>query len=521
MINIIISKHRIFFLFLLFAYVLNADEIIQHNMDARIRTTYEVIPLTNEANMGTLGTHFDWYPSSSFPSLYTGLGFLNAAQGEEGGFFAFGYTLGVDSEIYNHIHTDLGIYVGGGSGSYINFPNGGMIVRSHAALSYEIDNIELVLGVAHTNFPNTRANQKNATDVHPYIGVNIATDIWSKTLDKNSSTHNYKDFDGMFENIRITPAMLYYDVDNKKVKKPRYTGGAAYQENFPALGIQLDKFLNENIFVSFEAYGALSSAAGYAAIQAGLGYEYKLLDSLSWESKMVVGSAGDSRIDTGGGLIVQPMTGFRVALTPSVSFKTLVGRTYAPTGLFSATTYEAGLSFATSHPKVKNGSYLFSSSRFHKLKWTMAPSVKFYFPHNSTHKETQEESEKAISLVGVTLAVPLNNYLSLSGSTHWAMTGNIGSYAEGLFGAQLYSPTFSSLHIKAKLSAEIGAGAGAGINTSSGGFVAQLTAGAAIPLSTNTSLNAELGEMKTSDGRFNAHTLLLSLNIHLNYLYKR
>jgi len=514
-------KLKLLTILLLLTSSLYAQDVIQQKRDGRIRTTYEVIPLTDTADMGTFGIHYDWYPLDNFPALYTGIGFLNAAQGEEGGFFAFGYTLGVDYEIYKNIHTDVGVYVGGGSGSYINFPNGGMIIRSHAALSYEIDNIQIVLGAAHTKFPNTRENQENATDFHPYIGVNIATDIWTQAPADILSSHNYTDFDGIFENIRITPAMLYYDVDNKRVKKTRFDGERAYQENFPALGIQLDKFLNDNVFVSFEAYGALSSAAGYAAIQAGLGYEYKLLDSLSWESKMVVGSAGDSRIDTGGGLIVQPMTGFRVALTPSVSLKTLVGRTYAPTGLFSATTYEAGLSFATSHPKVKSGSYLFSSKKFHNLKWSMAPSVKFYFPYNSAHKDTPEESEKTISLVGVTLAVPLNDYLSLSGSTHWAMTGNVGSYAEGLFGMQLYSPAFSPLHIKAKLSAEAGAGAGAGINTSSGGFVTQLTAGAAMPLSTNTSLNAEFGEMKTSDGRFNAHTILLSLNIHLNYLYKK
>ena len=519
--NLTTLQLKIFFLSLFLFTSLSAADILQEKRDGRIRTTYEVIPLTDESDMGTFGVHYDWYPLDSFPALYTGLGFLNAAQGKEGGFFAFGYTLGLDYELYKNIHTDLGVYVGGGSGAYINFPNGGMIVRSHAALSYEMDNIEVVLGAAHTKFPNTRANQENATDFHPYIGVNIATDIWCQTKEPNGSSHGYKNFDGMFENIRLTPAMLYYDVDNKRVKKVRYQGDDAYQENFPALGFQFDKFLNDNVFLSFEAYGALSSAAGYAAIQAGLGYEYKLLDSLSWESKMVVGSAGDSRIDTGGGLIVQPMTGLRVALTPSVSFKTLVGRTYAPTGLFSATTYEAGLSFATSHPKVKNGTYLFSANRFHNLKWTMSPSVKVYFPYNSTHKNTPEESEKTISLVGVTLAVPLNDYLSISGSTHWAMTGNVGSYAEGLFGVQLYSPAFSPLHIRAKLSAEAGAGAGAGINTSSGGFVTQLTVGAAMLLSTNTSLNAEIGEMKTSDGRFNAHTMLLSLNIHLNYLYKK
>jgi len=500
---------------------LQAQETIQTTADARVRIEYEVIPLTDLKDMGVVGTHFDWYPSKSIPSLYAGLGFLNAVTGEEGGFFAFGYTLGFDYPINNSLHTDIGIYVGGGSGSYIDFPNGGMIIRTHAALAYKIDNIDITAGISRTDFPGTRENQENQTSYHPYVGVNIATDIWSETIDTNKSKSSFKKFDGIFEDIRISPTMLYYDVDNKVVKKSRYQGEEAYQENFPALGIEIDKFLTDEIFVSFETYGALSSAAGYAAIQAGLGYDYKLLDSLTWESKMVVGSAGDSRIDMGGGVILQPLTGLRVALTPNVSFKTLVGRTYAPTGLFSSTTYEAGLSFTTSHPVTKKGTYLFDSAAFNNIKWVMTPSIKFYSPHDSSHKESQRESQKDISLVGITLAVPLNDYVSLSGSTHWAMTGNVGSYAEGLFGIQLYSAAFTPLNIKAKLSAEAGAGAGAGINTESGGYVTQLTAGFTVPLSKHSALNAAVGEMQTSDGRFKAHTLVVGIDIHLNYLYKK
>ncbi|WP_457745270.1 hypothetical protein [Sulfurimonas sp.] len=500
---------------------LSAQDILQKQMSARVRTTYEVIPLTKNRDLGTLGTNFDWHPFDSVSSLYTGLGFLSSISGKEGGFFAFGYTLGVNYELYKNIHTDMGMYVGAGAGEYIAFANGGMIVRSHAALSYTINGIDLVLGVSRTDFPNTRDNKENQTSYHPYVGVNIETNIWSEVSDSNYTSSRYKRFDGVFKDIRITPAMLYYDVDNKTVKKENYVGDARYQDNFPALGIELEKFLTDDIFVSLEAFGALGSAAGYAAIQAGLGYDYRLFNYLTWESKMVVGSAGDSRIDTGGGLILQPLTGVRIDLSPSISLKTLVGRTYAPTGLFSATTYEVGLSFATSYPKVKKGTYLFSSDKFNNLKWVMTPSIKAYFPYHSTHKDTQIESQEAISLLGITMAVPLNDYISLAGSTHWAMTGNIGSYAEGLFGLQLFSPNFSPLNIRVKTSAQIGAGAGSGVNTSSGGYVTQIEVGLDIPLSKNTSLNAAIGQMQTSDDKFQALSILLGINIHLNYLYEK
>ena len=499
---------------------LMAADIYQEKMNARIRTTYEVIPLSPTHDMGIIGTHFDWFPLDSFKPLYTSLGFLNAISGEEGGFFTFGYTIGVDYEFYDNLHIDSGIYVGGGSGTYINFPNGGMLVRSHAGFEYEIDNVDLVLGISRTDFPNTRSNKEFQTDYHPYIGMNFSNDIWSKT-DSKGYSNKIATFDGIFQNLRISPSLMYFDVDDKVVKKDRHEGDEAYQESFPLVGIQFDKFITDNIFISFETYGALGSAAGYAAILAGLGYDYKLLDYLTWESKIIAGSAGDSRIDTGGGLLVQPMTGLRINLTPSVSLQALAGRTYAPDGLFSANAYQMALSFGTSNPKVKKGTYLFSSDAFENLQWVMSPSLKVYFPHDSTHKSTPEESEETISLVGIVMAVPLNDWVSIRGSTYWAMTGNIGSYAEGLFGAQLNSPKFTPLNIKANLMAEVGAGAGAGVNTSSGGFVTHYTAGLEIPMTKNTSLNLSAGHMETSDDKFKANSIVLAIDIKLNYLYAK
>ncbi len=491
-------------------------------VDARFRISYEVIPLADGfEDMGVVGTHFDWHPFESFEPFYAGFGFYSAATGEEGGFFTFGYTLGLDYEFYDNFHADAGAYLGGGAGEYIGFSNGGMMVHTHAALSYEFKGVEVAMGIAWTDFPDTEKNKEYKSDLHPYAGINITSEVWSKSSDSNYSSE-LPDFNGLFKDIRITPTIVFYDIDDKPVKHAkRYKGNNAYQDDFPMLGIQLDKFLTDGLFVSMEAYGAVSSAAGYAAIQMGLGYDLKLLDFLAWESKMVAGFAGDSRIDTGGGFILQPMTGLRLQMTPSFSFKTLVGRTYAPSGLFEATTYEAGLSWQASQPVPKKGSYLFSSENFDNLAWVFSPSFKMYFPFDSTHGKNQKESEKEIGLIGAQLSVPLNSWFSLIGSTHWAMTGNQGSYAEGLFGAKLSTPSFSPLKIRAGVQGEIGAGAGADINTESGGYVIQALASLEAPISEHTGLEIDAGQMRTSDGKFKANTIKLSLNINLNLIFKK
>lgn len=401
------------------------DTYIQETLDTRFRTTYEALPLSASSDMGVIGTHFDLHPYESFDPFYVGFGFYNAARGDEGGFFTYGYTLGLNYELYNKLHADAGVYIGGGGGNHLTFPGGGMIVRTHAALSYEssLDGVEFSLGLARTDFPNT-TNKEYKSDLHPFAGITINDTIWSESSGSGYS-RRLDHFDGLFRDIRITPTLIMYDIDDKPTKRSLfYSGDEAYQDDFPMIGLQLDRFLTDELFVSMEAYGALHSAAGYAAIQAGLGYDLKLVDFLTWESKLIAGFAGDGKIDTGGGFIVQPMTGLRLEITPSLSVKALAGRTYAPSGLFSATTYEAGLSWQASMPVPKKGAYLFSSDRFDNFKWVISPSFKMYFPHDSEHKQSEEESEKEIGLIGIALTAPLNNWFSLTGSTHWAMSGN-------------------------------------------------------------------------------------------------
>lgn len=495
------------------------ESFTQTAIDTRFRITFENIPLANSKDMGVLGTHYDIFPIHNNP-LYLSFGFYNAMTGEDGGFFTFGYTLGVDYEVYKNLFFDGGVYVGGGSGKYIGFDNGGLMVRSHFGLSYEFASTQLTFGLSRTSFPHTTTNKEYENDIHPFFALHIDDQVWKGYTTAKHGVE--KNFNGFFRNIRITPVVVYYDIDEKKTKRvDLYSGDDLYQENFPMLGIALERFVNKEVFVSMEAYGALGSAAGYAAIEAGLGYELALSRSFAWESKMVIGSAGDGRIDTAGGFVVQPMTGLRYKISSSYSLKTLVGRTYAPGGKFSATTYEVGLSFDALQAKPKAGVYSFSKSRFSNLKWTMSPSYKYYIPYDSTHKGESQDSSQEIGLIGIMIGVDLNDYVRLLGTTHWAATGNVGSYAEGLFGLKLSTPAFSSLGLKAVVQAEAGAGAGGSINTSSGGYVTQFLGGLEVPIFGHSTLGFYGGDMQTSDGRFKARTFMASLNIGMNFLHKK
>ncbi len=159
----------------LYEQLSDTNTIVQEPLHSRFRTSYEVIPLSASDDMGVIGTHFDIYPFESFTPFYAGLGFYSAIAGEEGGFFAYGYTMGLDYNFYNDFHIDGGVYVGGGAGEYIGFDNGGMLLHSHATLSYELKGAEIVVGLARTYFPNTTKHKEYESDFHPYFGINISS----------------------------------------------------------------------------------------------------------------------------------------------------------------------------------------------------------------------------------------------------------------------------------------------------------------------------------------------------------
>jgi len=133
--------------------------ISQETLDTSFRLTYEVIPLANAENMGVVGTHYDIFTSDEKNPLYGGFGFFSALSGEDGGFFTFGYTLGIAHQFSNSYKVDAGVYAGGGAGKYIGFDNGGLMLRSHIALAYHFGSVDMRLGVSRTSFPNTRSNK--------------------------------------------------------------------------------------------------------------------------------------------------------------------------------------------------------------------------------------------------------------------------------------------------------------------------------------------------------------------------
>jgi hypothetical protein len=486
----------------------NDEYQIQKSMEARIRLSYEELPLSDKDTMGIVGIHYDIFPFESLPYLYSGLGMYGAATGKEGGFFALGYTLGAKYPVLESTYLDAGLFIGGGGGSNETFPGPGLMTRAHFGVEQKYKNTAFKLGIARTDFPET-LNSQYAEDYHAYVGIAIDNDAWENIA--SSENLQLAPFDGTYHLLRISPSVMYYKIDDKPTKRAdRYSGEELYQADMTLLGIQVERFVDENIFLSFEAYGAGKNAAGYATIHTGAGYVLPITSYLNWENKLLLGLAGDGRIDTGGGLIVQPMTGLSVPLSDSLSLKSMIGRTYAPDGRLSATTVDMALSWQATAPSAKKGMYKFDTKKLSSLSWNMASGVKFYRPDASVKQSNGTAFDETLGLVGFDLGVPLNDYLDAIGNTYWAASGNIGSYAEGMFGLKAHTKPLTRFKISPMISAEGGVAGGGSMEVD--GVLCQVTTGVSIPTKLGFDVELNAGRVQTTGDSFMADVYTLKLN---------
>jgi len=453
------------------------------NNSGRYRFSYEDIPVSSSEMMGTVGVHYDKKPFDAFPDVYLGFGGYGAMTGGRGGFFTGGATLGIHSFldlpiISNDFAVDAGFFAGGGGGADA-FPGGGLMLRSHLMLETEFDIATLRYGIASTNFPNT-VNPYNG-DTSFAIGLSLPERFFSSkllkgggvTLKEHQSSH------------RIIPTIMEYSPDDDAKKR----SGGLLTKDISLLGFQHHQYLNDNLYRTFEVYGAgIGGVDGYAKVLGGLGYNYPLSRWFRADAKLSVGMAGGGSIDTGGGFIIQPMVGVEIPLLSHWSLKPTIGKTYAPDGNFSATTKELGISWTGIKTNYDADAPLVSETGISIVNKT-------YFPDNKSYKKNGKDYDSQINQLGIELSKPVNDWLSISGSAYGAYGGGVGAYAEGLFGITLnplkmYNP--AEYHLMPQLSYDIGVGGGGGMDVGEG-LIHQWTIG--------LDYNSFFGEVEVGFGR--------------------
>ena len=462
----------------------------------RYRFSYEDIPVSSSEDMGTVGVHYDTKPFDTFSDVYLGFGGYGAMGGDRGGFFTGGATLGVHKFLDvpgmdRKYAFDAGVFAGGGGGAEA-FPGGGLMLRSHLMLEKEFDLATLRYGLARTDFPNT--TNSNDSDTHFSIGLSIPERSFSSKSLKTSGV-SLKEH---YLSRRIVPVMMQYNPDSDAKKR----SGGTLTNDITLLGFQHHQYLDDNFYRTFEVYGAGGGGTdGFAKVLGGVGFNYPMFSWISADAKLSMGMAGGGDIDTGGGLIVQPMAGFEIPLFDQWTLKPMLGKTYAPDGSFSATTTELGLTWTGVKTKHNSNNITPSATNF-------AIRNKTYFPDSGAKTKNGGAYDAQINQLGIELSKPVNDWMSLSGSAYGAYSGSVGAYAEGLFGVKL-NP-ISMYNYSPLVRYEVGVGGGGGMDVGEG-LIHQWTLGVDYDSFLGV-VAVELGRMEPLDGgSFAANVLQLGI----------
>lgn len=501
------SIKKLFFAFslVLFSSSIFASSVLNiKSTKSRYRFDYELVKVSASEDMGMLGIYYDFFPFQTIEQFYLGIGSLGALHGERGGFFTGGLSAGWLQPIVKNHMIDIGAHLAGGGGADA-FPGNGMILRTHVGYEYLIDDFSLRTGIAQTKFIQT--TNPNDTDTHPYFGISFSNNFINSFLSKAPLFSNSGYSTTSFE---IAPAMMTYSPkDNIYLRS-----GSKQDQTAALLGMQVNWFnSSSNLYGTVGFYGAGNGGIdGYATVLGGLGWRHKLTRHIYLDAKGMIGMGGGGDVDTGGGLYYQPMLGAGFILSKDFSLNILAGQTLADDGGFEANTLLLALNWTPNVITPNSNNTSLSGGKYDSVNWRAFVDHKTYLPSDGILDKNGQPYEDSINLLGFGIEKPITKYISLSGRGYGAWTGDVGAYAEGLFGVQVHTANLMSnydLQLEARY--DIGVAGGGGMEVGDG-VINQLIAGVRYQLIENMFVRAEYGKMQAVDGTFDADTIVLGVD---------
>jgi len=411
---------------------------------AKARVTVERITLPANEKLGLVGTT---YLIDIDQGLSAGPAAYGAITGQRGGFFTVGVEVNWRRRVVGPLLLDLGYYAGGGGGG--NAPQGGgLMVRPHVDLSYDLGGHSLGLSWSQVRFPNGRIESRQ-------LGLvwNLETDFSYVRADRIGQRADGSGRSGLgFD--RMQPVLGVY--------RPRGNAGRASGGPLPAsigfVGARFERPISRHLYAGIEAAGAASGGvAGYAEYLGTLGAETPLWgDHLTVGARVALGMGGGGDVGTGGGLLVKGSAYTIVRLGRELGLTLEGGVTTAPQGSFRALHASTSLVWVLDDPSD------LSMPRTTRTEWV--GGVEQY---DAVRRDGRTQALQAVSL-------RVNRFVSpsvyLSGQAHSAYGGDAGGYSVGLLGVGYQVEVAEGWRVGAE--ALVGAAGGGGVDTS-GGFIAQ------------------------------------------------
>lgn len=498
----------------------SAQEVELSATPTRWRLSLEQINPEGPGEATLLGLHYDILePFRGLPGAYLGFGGFGAVQGDRGGLFAAGATLGWRRALGEKFSVDAGVFVGGGGadaeGGSGDDWDGGLFVRPHIAAEHTIgDRLGLRLELSHTEVPGGDLSSTQLalgfTRLHEVITASSSIfDL--RPLARGTLVPSQE---------ALTLGVLYLDPSSGS--KRRDGSQLSRRIVLGQAGVELP--LERGWFVPLELAGAgAGGVAGYAQATVGIARRGPWFEGtervLDWQWRLMTGAAGGGGVDVGGGLLIAAQAGFESYLTRNWSLKLLGGYFVAPDGDFDGTSAALAASWA---PRAAVLPEEFQRERLAREgifardydldDWTVQLLHKSYFLSRTVVDSGGLPLEDDVHLVGAGVNKEIYDalFFSLRGFSAW--DGEIGGYREGQVGLRydldvLRTVRAGDFYVQYHAGAAGGGGADVG-----SGLVHEFAAGWRYQVRPSFGMGLEFGKLEADSGSFEAQSVAVTFS---------
>ena len=488
---------RYSFIIVLLLFTTGFKSLAQNTSGIEVQRTFEKVRMTDYddfvmGNSAFLLTHH----KGSYRYAY-GLEIQEALVGEFGGLYVFGLLSELDYKLNGTpISINVNAFLGGGGGA--GAPDGsGLAYRYGIGVKYALlTNFKLLGRYSNYHFPTGEIQgQQFQWGLSYELPQDYQLGIRPVKMAQQSLS-----VQSVF--------MLLNAQDASSLKADHQTTivGVEY-------AIRVSKHLNGLMRLQ----AAISNEVdGFMAYYTGLSTPLLQLKKITWTAQSLIGSCGGGGMNTSGGLAYIIETGIDINLTRKV-ISLSRGYNASHTGSFSANYVQLGLKY-----NFESSLLLDARARDFKTSQGIKSSSLGLRTGVNVHLAPRASDKNGIPYTNMTLmyfglAYPIHSHFDLLGETRWAMGGDYGAYAEGVFG--LSASLIKNEKIEVKIPFHMVVAGGGGIDVGKGVGM-QINFSLNYLYSEHSQLSFSVGKLNMIQGNYKPLSIHLSLRRNLSMLYK-
>ncbi len=269
-----------------------------------------------EKDITLVGIEYGTNISNNFIAFFESAGAMKGATGYMEVLGGVGYK----ADITKNTNLQAKLSLGGAGGGEVD-TGGGAVTKASLNINFSpTKNITTGIGAGYYH-----AFDGNFDATFAKVEVGINTDFLSLGNANSNSEFDFDSISNQKLNIRFSnQTYLYSDTLSTNPNN---------QDDVQLLGIQLDWFLADGLYISGQAFGAYSGGAGgYAVGMFGIGFIQPIAFDVSAVAEVAIGAAGGGSINSGGGNILQPMAGLLYDINKNISLEGTYGKVIALNG---------------------------------------------------------------------------------------------------------------------------------------------------------------------------------------------